>query len=368
MKTWVLIGAFLFPFGWYTVKDRERDVLDTIAVGEQTVVIRKADELSLPPVPTSREGFDCNNALFWDDGTLYAFSSHEHPFRSSGPDLEHLERPSKRVSFDNEEGWTNGGRWIEAVYKVPGGRLYMWYHNEPKGLFGGPLGNLTAPRVGQMVSDDNGLHWHDQGPVIEAPSDSLVNGTSFNRYFGGGHGDFSVIADQDRESLYFFLSSYHKDPARQGVTLARMKVADLDAPSGKVSFWHEGRWDQPGLGGDATPVFRAEADWHAENASAFWGPSVHWNVYLRKYVLVLNKTKNSNWEQDGIHISVAARLDDPSSWTAPKRILDTPDWYPQVIGTSRVALETDRLAGHTARLFVKGKSAWMIEFQAPARQ
>ncbi|MGE3821353.1 MAG: hypothetical protein AB7I30_18235 [Isosphaeraceae bacterium] len=366
MKTWWLIGALLFPFGMFGVKDRPGTILTRVEVGGQSVVIKAATEASLPPVPTSDEGFDCNNALFWDGGTLYAFSSHEHPYRSSGPDLENLERPSTRVSFDNEEGWENGGRWIEAVHKVPGGRLYMWYHHEPKGLFGGWLGGLTAPRVGQMVSDDNGLHWRDQGTVIEAPQDSQIEESTFNRYFGGGYGDFSVIADTNSEYLYFFISSYHKDPARQGVAVARMKLADLDEPEGKVFFWREGRWEEPGLGGEPTPVFPAQADWHAEGASAYWGPSVHWNTAIKKYVLLMNKTKNGNWDQDGVHLAIAPRLDDPSSWSAPKKILDTDKWYPQVIGVSRGARETDRLADQTARLFVKGKSTWTIEFQAQA--
>lgn len=366
MKTWWLISALLLPFGWFGAQLREGMVLKRVVVGGQSVVIRSARPLTLPPVPTSNEGFDCNNALFWDGGTLFAFSSHEHPYRSSGPDLEHLSRPSTRVSFDNEEGWKNGGRWIEAVYKVPGGRLYMWYHHEPKGLFGGWQSGLTAPRIGQMVSDDNGLHWRDQGTLIEPPSDSLITANTCNRFFGGGLGDFSVVAEHSGEYLYFFLSSYHKDQARQGVVAARMKVADLDSPAGKVCFWHDGSWEQPGLGGEATPIFRAEADWHARDASAYWGPSVHWNTSLKKYVLLMNKTKNGNWEQDGVHLAIAPKLDDPSSWTSPVKVLETADWYPQVIGTSRGARETDRLADRSARLFVKGKSNWTIEFQAPA--
>jgi hypothetical protein len=366
MKIWFLVGILLFPFGWYTVADRPGRVLRVVKVGDQTVLIREASPLSLPPVPNSREGFDCNNALFWSGGKLHAFSSHEHPYRSTGPDLQHLERPSTRVHFDNEEDWTNGGRWIEAVHKSPGGRLYMWYHHEPKGLFGGYLVGLTAPKIGQMVSDDDGLHWRDQGAVIEAPPDSLVTDTTCNRYFGGGHGDFSAIADHEGRFMYFFVSSYHKDAAKQGVTLARMRTADLDEPVGKVRFWRDGGWNQPALGGEATPLFPAESDWHSEDASAYWGPSVHWNTALQRYVLLMNKTKSGNWEQDGVHIAIGARLDDPSSWSAPREILDTPDWYPQVIGASRGGRETDRLADRTARLFVKGKSSWILEFQPPA--
>jgi hypothetical protein len=62
---------------------------------------------------------------------MHIFFSTGHPFRSSGPDLLHLSRPSQRVSFDNEATWKMGARWIEATHKAKDGKLYMWYHNEP---------------------------------------------------------------------------------------------------------------------------------------------------------------------------------------------------------------------------------------------
>ena len=84
---------------------------------------------------------DCSSPAHWDGDTMYMFYSTGHPFRSAGSDLSSLSRPSQRVSFDNEAGWTMGGRWIESTYKAEDGRLNMWYHNEP------PLSpDRTAPR------------------------------------------------------------------------------------------------------------------------------------------------------------------------------------------------------------------------------
>jgi len=117
--------------------------------------------------PNAPGDIDCSSPAHWEGPTLYMFYSTGHPFRSSGPSLFHLERPAQRVRFDNEAGWTQGGRWIESTHKAEDGRLYMWYHNEP------PLvPDRTAPRIGTMVSTDDGLTWRDLGFVLEAPAGS----------------------------------------------------------------------------------------------------------------------------------------------------------------------------------------------------
>lgn len=331
------------------------------------VTLRRATETKLPPVPGSTLGHDCNNAIYWDESSqkLFCLTSHEHPYRSSGPDLDNLSRPALRVQFDNEGSWNGGGRWVEAVYTAPSGRLYMWYHNEPRGLFPGhPNPFLTAPRIGQMYSDDNGLRWKDQGIVLEAPAESAQEATT-NLFFGGGIGDFSVVPDPNDEYLYFFVSTYNRDIREQGVAMARMRVGDLESPVGQVFKWHNGQWNEPGLGGHVTPIFRAEGDWHAKGTRAFWGPSVHWNSHIQRYVMLMNQGINPEFGQGGIHLSIGDRLDDPSTWSTPIKILNDSNWYPQVVGTGPAPEVTDRLAGRVARLFVKGVSRWEIEFTTP---
>jgi hypothetical protein len=64
---------------------------------------------------------------------------------------------------------------------------------------------------------------------------------------------------------------------------------------------------------------------------------------------------------DAIYASYAPRLDDPSAWTTPRRILNGGGWYPQVVGLEPRS-GTDRVAGQRARLFVMGKSDHYIEF------
>jgi hypothetical protein len=260
-----------------------------------------------------------------------------------------------------------GPRWIEATHRAQDGTLYMWYHNEP------PLsGGKTAPRIGEMVSTDNGLHWRDLGIIVEAPAGSN-NEASANHYFVGGNGDFTVIADRENEYLYCYTSTYNKDVAEQGVAVARMRYEDRDDPVGKVFKWHNGQWTEPGLGGHVTPIFTVRTDWHRPDADAFWGPSIHWNTHLGTWVMLLNRARDKDWTQEGIYVSFNRDLGDPAGWTSPVKILDAAElekskWYAQVVGLDASKRETDKLAGQTARFFVAGLSKWEITFLRPGEK
>jgi hypothetical protein len=342
------------------------------SAGTPSAVVREAEKLALPGVhrPNQPEGYaDCNNPVHWDGETVFVFSSAGAPFRSSGPDLYHLSRPSQRASFDNEKGYP-GHRWIEATYPDDHGTLYGWYHCEPKDVCPGTP--LTAPTIGAAISKDNGLHWRDLGIILTAPEGSS-NCKTANRYFAGGNGDFSVIVDRDRTYVYLFISTYHLDPGQQGVSIARMRYEDRDDPVGKIWKWRAGDWTEPGLGGQVTPIFPAMIDWHEPDANAFWGAAVHWNTYLKQYVILLNRAKDKDWHQEGIYVTFNGNLADPGGWTEPVKILDAAElrglrWYPQVIGTDAAARETDRQVGRVARLFVHAQSYWEIVFLRPGEK
>jgi hypothetical protein len=297
---------------------------------------------------------------------MYVFNSSGHPWRLSGTNVFHLNQDYRRVDYSDS---ANGGRWIECTWKSDDGTLYGWYHFEPSGVCPGrhpenPNMSLTAPRIGAVRSKDNGATWENLGVVLEAPP--LLKCETRNYYFAGGNGDFSAMLDGKGEYLYFFISTYAGEAPEQGVALARMAWKDRDHPTGKVWKWHEGNWREPGLGGGVTPIFPAAIDWHRQDADAFWGPSVHWNSYLKQYVMLLNRAVNGHWKQEGIYISLNTSLNDPLGWSLPKKILESPGpdrWYPQVMGIDAAKRETDKLAGEVARLFVRGLSRWEIVFQ-----
>jgi len=315
---------------------------------------------------------DCNSPAHWDGDTLYVFNSAGHPWRSSGSGLARLTESYMSVKFDNQ---VNGGRWFESTFKDDDGTLYGWYHHEPLGVCPEtqPRRHLTAPKIGAARSADNGATWQDLGIILEGSPGAIFCDTE-NFYFAGGNGDFSVILDQGREYFYFFISTYG-EIAEQGVSVARMEYAQRNSQQGNVWKWYEGRWNQPGIGGHVTPIFRVGVDWHRKDVDAFWGPSIHYNSHLGLHVILLNRAKDFNWTQEGIYITFNPNLADPGGWTPPRKILDREEvvpklrdksaWYPQVMGLDASRRETDKLAGEVARLFLRGESHWELVFPRP---
>jgi len=326
--------------------------------GAQTATLRAAPEVSMPATA------DSNSPAHWDGETLYVFNSWNHPSRSGGRDVFTL-GPPQPIRFVPEDP-SIGNRWIEATWPDPDGTLYGWYHNEPKGLCPGSEARtqygLTSPRIGAVRSRDNGATWQDLGLILTAPPGSL-DCQAANGYFAGGHGDFSVMLDAGREWLYLFFGNYAGDAVTQGVAVARMRWADRAAPVGRVWKHHAGGWAEPGVGGRTTPIHPVTVAWQRPDTDAFWGPSVHWNTHLERYVMLLNRSCcRPEWPQEGVYISFAADLARPASWSPPRLLHRGGEWYPQVMGLDRQKRETDKLAGAVARFFMHGRSLHEIVF------
>jgi hypothetical protein len=313
-----------------------------------------------PPLyfPQGYDSTDCNSPAHWDGDTLFMFNSYHEVRRSKGPSLFRLGKVTTS-SYNNN---VNGGRWIESTWKDEDGALYAWYHNEPVGIC--PESDLTAPRIGAAVSYDNGRTFTDLGFIIEARD--TINCEALNGFDAGGNGDFSVLPDSAREYFYFFFSVFAGDVSEQGVAAARMRYEDRDNPVGKVWKWYDGGWDEPALYGRATPVFPAMVDWVQADADAFWGPAIHWNTYLNRYVMLLNRAKGPpGFYQEGIYMAFNPDIGDPLGWTEPVRIYRAGDWYPQVVGIDSTKHETDKVAGRVARFFMHGYSEWEMVFLNP---
>jgi hypothetical protein len=340
-----------------------------------------APSVSLAPAPpiTLPGGVDSNSPAVWDlvDGveTLQVLTSTAgQPSVASGRRLARL-GPAEPVSFVTHPGH---GVWMESVVVDEGGTWYGYYHNEvPATLCDRP--GLTLPRIGAARSRDRGETWEDLGIILEAPP-GWHDCSTPNQYFVGGVGDVSVLLDRDSKDLYLYFSQYSKYAPAQGVGLARLAWADRDAPAGKVSVFNAGAWlpatrltteDESGatstdwIYSHGTPLVPVTQPWHDEDPrdDAFWGASVHWNVSLQLYVMLLNRTKDEQFTQEGIYVSFAARLDDPTAWTTPTKIVDGGSWYPQVMGIE-TGEGSDKRAGARARLFLGGRSTQFIEFNA----
>ncbi len=321
---------------------------------------------------------DSNSPAIWDlvRGTrrLYVLTSWDGVVRlATGSSVTQLSE-AEPVS------WTRAPRqkvWMEAVLADPGsGVWYGYYHHERDDVVCEGSGRVL-PRIGAARSEDQGRTWQDLGPILEAPPRSYRCDTP-NEYFVGGVGDLSVLLDAQSQHVYLFYSQYVRRQQLQGVAVARVAWAGRDAPVGKVLVWARGQWMPPSpvdtltTEGETrrrwhypagTPLYAAAESWHDQDSDvdAFWGPSVHWNTYLKRYVMLLNRARDVSWAQEGIYIAFAASLDDPRIWSTPTRLLEGGSWYPQVMGLE-TGTGTDKLAGQMARLYMSGHSEHYIVF------
>jgi outer membrane protein assembly factor BamB len=312
----------------------------------------------LEPAPTYKfpANPDCNSPCFWSEGRLHLFTSNQRPSRSSGPDLENLGQPEPCVFEDGAKKL----RWIEAVHLRFDGILFGLYHREEY------LGEcpdreyFTVPDIGVARSTDQGRTWRDLGLVLQ---DSGVQRScdTPNKFFAGGVGDPSWAIDPSQGFAYIFFSSYTDPVTNQGVQIARLALVDLESPVGKVWRWRDGRWDSPGLGGRGTPIVPARVAWSNPQADAFWGPSVHWNIFLEMHVVLVNHASDANWTQEGVYVFFARDLSKPDSFTSPRKIQAGGEWYAQVVGDPDIR-GTDSLAGKSARFFQHGTSQFRIVF------
>src|SRR5688572_9586945 len=293
---------------------------------------------------------DSNSPVFWLEGEMRVINSDPSgSYLSAGPGIDELGEPVPILQPTPERP---GAAWLESTWSDPEtGLLYGWYHFEPHDLECYPL---TAPIIGAAISYDGGMTWEDQGFVIDNPDgyDCAFD----NEYFVGGAGDFTVLLGPGGEHCYFLYTTYIGPDESLGVAIARSAYEDRGQPE---TVWKhfEGAWDELGLGGNSTAIIQSAEGWDGPEYDAYWGPSVHWNTHLQQYVMLLNRADSRFWNQEGVYIAFSHDL---VSWTAPEKILESNDWYPQVVGLG--ANGTDSVAGRFVRLFIGGVSRYVMEF------
>ncbi|MGB9605503.1 MAG: hypothetical protein ACP5U2_00050 [Bryobacteraceae bacterium] len=300
---------------------------------------------------------DSNSPVFWRDGQFHVFNSAGAPVLSWGVN-QFAPVSSEAVRVDSDLHFP---MWIEAAWVDDDGTVYAWYHYEQPRVCTGT--DLVMPHIGALVSYDGGHSFQDLGLILTSPDPPDCSAR--NGFFAGGHGDFSVIVDRDRQFFYFLFGNYGGEASSQGIGLARMAFEDRKNPVGAVWKYFRGDWSEPGLGGRLTPIFPVATPWQQAHANAFWGPSIHWNSYLESYVVLLNHACcEPGWPAAGVYVSFNPDVSDPLGWSTPTKIMDRPPgYYPQVVGL--LEGETDSLASHVARFYLHGISAWEIVFSRP---
>jgi len=381
---------------------------------------------------------DCNMAEVWiadtfrifpgkyGEDTLWGYSDNlrfgngAHADEAFSRKYEELIMPAMPKNVKPGEDGLHGAVWFETVYqdvKDPSGKtLYAVYHNEnypwnypydektgegyidkywPRGLTG-PESPAAVCRIGIMKSSNGGYSWDNRGIFIEDLQPRMIlKPHNTSNTFAGGVGDPSAVASG--EYLYLFYGEYGYpgvydsatyDPAKewsgQCISIARIKLSDLDNPVGKAR-----RWDGHGFNalpdGVGAPVASLQIPMEegggpssSPDKQFHWGPSVSWNTYLNCWVMMMGKVESASWKGSSIYISFnfnedLGEGDNSQKWTRPQQVLDRPGhilWYPSLqpmntpedIENKHTCLKL----GKRARLFFKDmegpKSEYLSEY------
>ena len=314
----------------------------------------------------------------------------------------------------------HGAVWFETIYQdkrdKSGKTLYALYHNEnypqtfpfnastgkgyinrnwPEGLTGKTTAAAVC-RIGIMKSINGGHSWENKGIVLEDNQERMILKPYNNSVtFAGGVGDPSAVVSGDYLNIFYGEYGYpgtydslkyspDKEHAGQCISMARIKLSELDEPAGKAKRWNGSEFSvsYDGIGKPVQSLQIAQSDGggptsHIES-KYYWGPSVSWNSYLKSWVMLMAKSEGKSWKGSSIYISFNPNeiLDAQHSqeWSAPQLILTKPGstvWYPalQPIGDSNASknkLTTFNL-GKKARLFFKDQTkdtaVYMSEYE-----
>lgn len=175
-------------------------------------------------------------ALRLKDGSYRGFSANGSTYAIESDSLLDMGGPRREVLQAGEPGEESEcGRWLTSVARS-GEELLGLVHQESICDYG-PMGQ-TDKTMAIAISSDDGLTWTDLGTVITGP-DAPQPGTT------SGEGDCTMIDGTDG-----YLYAYCLRTSDWQTIVAR-------ANPGAPTEWHkfyDGRWDEPGLDGQATAI------------------------------------------------------------------------------------------------------------------
>lgn len=394
-------------------------------------------------IPTEKFVFnsfvDCNMAEAWVGDTLRIFPGKygEDPVWGDASDLKYASglnaddvfltprekfiTPVMPVNVPPGTEGLHGAVWFETMYQDvndgSGKTLYGIYHNEnypqtlpydaitglgyknknwPEGLRGTSSAAAVC-RIGIMKSTDGGKSWDNRGIFIEDLQPNMIlKPDNLSLTFAGGVGDPSAVASEGYLYLFFGEYSYpipysheqytqEQEASGQCISVARIKISDLDNPRGKAKRWNGKSFsaDYTTIGSPvpSLQISKEEGGGAASKAGQYhWGPSVSWNNYLEAWVMLMGKVEQPKWQGSSIYISFnknknLGEANHAIEWSKPQLLLTKPGrvlWYPalQPMNTQEDIQNKNTCLklGKRARLFVKDSEAneysseYIIEF------
>jgi hypothetical protein len=272
-----------------------------------------------------------------DDGSqLQMYWAGSSSYRTIGSTLETMSlSPTVAVISRGAAGsFDNGGAWLMAVFRQSGDNLIGFYHAEDHEWTGyeNP-DNIAWKSIAVCASGDNGVSWTKHGQIITSHTLKPAEPT------WGGCGDHCVVYDAAHGRWVMFYQEHW------------IKIAISTDPDGRPGTWFKyknGAFTEPGLGGEGDPVPGLETHPGAN-------PSVHYNEYLRTYVMVWH-----TWQDLSVYLSTS---DDLIHWDTPRLLVAAGEgervWYPTIIGT------TDQIAGADVWLYYAywpDRTHWQRQF------
>ena len=358
----------------------------------------------------------------WGDARELKFASGKNADEVFSTPREQFVNPAMPANAAPGTKGLHGAVWFETVYQdvrdASGRTLYGLYHNEnypqtlpydsltgfgyrnenwPEGLRG-PTSAAAVCRIGVMKSVNGGRSWVDNGILLQDTQPNLIlKPINTSLTFAGGLGDPSAVASGDY--LYVFYGEYsypidfsaaaYRDSIEWGgqcISVARVKISDLDQPHDKARRWNGTSFSLPSTN-IGVPIKSLQIPIELGGGSAsragqyHWGPSVSWNEHLQCWVMLMGKVEEPKWKGSSIYISFNTNRDlgegdNAVDWSVPQLLLTKPGrvlWYP-----SLQPMNTDEdienkytclRLGKRARLFVKDSEAneysseYIIEFK-----
>lgn len=281
------------------------------SLGESRVVPAPKPALSIYPFSP-----DGHISYFKSGNQFQMYWPGDPSFRSIGDDLFDMNY-ARAVLFPGDKStFDNGGAWLYSVFPQGDNHLIGFYHAEDHEFKNDPASHFIAWKsIALATSDDNGITWKKQGQIIRSSKSKPADPA------WGGNGDFCVVWDFANTRWVCFYQEHY---------LCMAISSDPDGKPGTWKKYFQGSFSEPGLGGrnSAIPDLR---DFAGGN------PSVHYNTYLKKWVMVWHTWESSSPHPNSIWISTSKDL---LKWTPPKVLLAAQGkerlWYPTIIGDSDV--------------------------------
>ena len=222
----------------------------------------------------------------------------------------------RRGNFDT---YDNGGSWLMSVFREEGDKLIGFFHAEDH-WYPHTSNNIAWKSLGVTYSTDEGKTWSEGNQIITSPKDKPETPE------WGGSGDCCVVWDHFNNRWMCYYQEHN------------IYMAVSEDPKGAPGTWkkyYNGAFTEPGIGGQQTKV---------PGLTPGANPSVHWNTYLEKWVMVWHSWGTTAWTK----ISFS---NDGINWDTPQSIIGSEiatggkAWYPTIIG------ETDVKAGQIAKIY-----------------